>query len=240
MDKLVELASNIELGNVFQVLIICVWIVILMTKNASYFFSSEMELLVSKRKATEIRDIMTAIALYTVLGVTNYVLALEDKYVIIEFVTLLIIGIGYLYLCWRTKENHWAWIDKIICKFKTKNLDKKKENCQMTAIIIEFPILILIIKIGTEIDLWIIVLIVTIAEVALLQLQNNGFRPDKPLVMVQSSDGSREFYVYRKIDDDYLLCGDNQDINRAKMVRMLEIEKIKQGEYFLHRNAIDK
>ena len=64
----------------------------------------------------------------------------------------------------------------------------------------------------------------------------SGFFEDGPSKVYFYGKGGRHIYIFYKLDDDFLLCGDNRDIKKAK-ISLIPYENFKKGN---HKLAIEQ
>ncbi|RHB60063.1 hypothetical protein [Hungatella hathewayi] len=101
--------------------------------------------------------------------------------------------------------------------------------------------------IGTEIgkltyyntqDLWkgILVCLIAASATSFLMVISVGFFEDGPSKVYFYIKGGRRMYIFYKLEDDILLCGDNKNIKKAK-IRLIPFGNFKKS---YHKLIIEK
>ena len=172
-----------------------------------------------------------------VLGLVNIILMLirddaTDFLLVLGFIAAFFLILIYLIY----KIAHFIW-----CKYK--KTDKKwKLHRYMEEMLFVSEFLI-----GTEIgkityyntqDLWkgILVCLIAASATSFLMVISVGFFEDGPSKVYFYIKGGRRMYIFYKLEDDILLCGDNKNIKKAK-IRLIPFGNFKKS---YHKLIIEK
>ena len=172
-----------------------------------------------------------------VLGLVNIILMLirddaTDFLLVLGFIAAFFLILIYLIY----KIAHFIWC-------KCKKTDKKwKLHRYMEEMLFVSEFLI-----GTEIgkliyyntqDLWkgILVCLIAASATSFLMVISVGFFEDGPSKVYFYIKGGRRMYIFYKLEDDILLCGDNKNIKKAK-IRLIPFDNFKKS---YHKLIIEK
>lgn len=72
-------------------------------------------------------------------------------------------------------------------------------------------------------------IIVSLFETVILILMFDGFRTEKSKIIIRNK--KEKYYFFRKIDEDYLLCGDKNTISDVENVKIIRKKDIIDGKY---------
>lgn len=218
MKEIWEIIKDFKGDNVIQLIVLVFCILITITKYSRFFFASDVELVLMKQKASQKRDISTAVLLFVVLSVSNVILSFDITFILVEgiimLLTLIILGISQLWYKFRKKDNR-----GII------------SNCELIVIMIFAPMLIGYISLDNNISVISIAVIGSLVETALIWLLYNGFTPQINNLMIWNEE--KKLFLYKKIDDEYLLCGYDKIMRDSDKIVIVKLQEILDGTYYL-------
>lgn len=204
--------------NVFQIVILIILAIITITKYSRSFFATAIELLLMEQKESQKKDISTAFLLFIIISIGNMILSYDMHFIVLEFIGCIIIFAV-------------MGVIKLVGFITKKDFNEYMNYLELLLIIVAIPMLCGIVKISKELDLIIISLIGALVETTILILINNGFKPEKSRILIKNN--KKSLYVYRKLNDEYILCGDSNKIEDASKVVSVKISDILEQKYYM-------
>ena len=201
---------------------------------------SEIEKVFLNRKQRTNLKLMEIFMVVSVIGLVNIILMLVRDDMISAVLALgfiVAVLLVLVYLAYR-------FIYYIWCKCKKDN-KKWKYHTYMEEMLFVSEFLI-----GAEIGkltyyntqgLWkgILVCLIAASATSLLMVLSVGFLEDGPSRVYFYGKGGRHIYIFYKLEDDILLCGDDKDIKKAK-ISLISFDKFKKGNHKLVIEEPDK
>lgn len=222
MERIIsEMINNnsIDINNVFQIIVLCFSVIIIIAEYVQSFFSSNIELLLMKQKEIQKRNIARAVFLFMIFSLYNVILAINEMFIFI--------GIGIFGVCVIVMG-----VTKLFSFIAKKDVQRFMENLELVGIIVAVPAIVGGISIGKDINIFSMAIIGALIETSFLLLMINGINVNIKNVIIQNKN--EKFYVYRKIDDNALLCGDAKVMNDAKQIVAIDIKEILNRNYYLY------
>lgn len=194
---------------------------------------SEIEKVFLNRKQRTNLKLMDLFMVIVVMGLVNIILMLVRDDVIDLLLALGFVVAFFLIVIYSIyRFIHFLW-----CKWKkTDRIWKYHNYMEEMLFVSEFLI-------GAEIGkltyyntqgLWIGILVCLIAASAtsFLMVISAGFFEDGPSKVYFYGKGGSHIYIFYKLEDDILLCGDNKDIKKAK-ISLMPFDSFKKSNHKL-------
>lgn len=194
---------------------------------------NEVEKVFMDRKQRTNLKLMDLFMVIMVMGLVNIILMLVRDDVIDLFLALGFIAALFLIMIYSIyKFIHFIW-----CKYKKTDKKWKYHNYMKEMLFVsEFLI-------GAEIGkltyyntqgLWrgILVCLIAASATSFSMVISAGFFEDGPSKVYFYGKGGRHIYIFYKLEDDILLCGDNRDIKKAK-ISLMSYDNFKKGNHKL-------
>lgn len=214
MDKdVLEIFSGFSFDDMYNVILFSVLLIVVFASCIEPFYATNIEtILMSKTDALK-RSSLMYIILFIVVGVMNYVIVLDEPFIAVCFLFVVLILVFYAMVSIANKFN----------KFERIYL-KCKEYIGLVIIIVLSPVITYICSSIIDIKLVNCVILCALAEIiviALFYLNQQSVDSNVSVVV-----NNAKWYVYKRIDGDYLLCGDEKNINNSNRLIMIRIETI--------------
>ncbi len=201
---------------------------------------SEIEKVLMNRKQRTSLKLMDIFMVVVVLGMVNIVLMLIHDDMISALLALgaiLAFLLIFAYCAYRFIHFIWCKIKKTDKKWKCHNFMEEM------LFVCEFLI-------GAEIGkvtyyntqgLWkgIFVCLMAASVTAVLMVISVGYLEDGPSRVFFYGKGGEPIYIFYKLEDDFLLCGDDRDMKKAK-ISLISFDNFKKGNHKLVIEESDK
>lgn len=213
-----QLLREISMDNVIQVFILGVFVVIAMAGYTRVYFATSIELLFMKQKESKKKDIYIALIFFFLCTLINVILSNNNMTLFIDI--LLAIGTLLFMLIYR------------LIVFFSKKEDKRNIIlwCQYIEIVVGIPIIIGFVTINKQINLVTTAIMSSIVETIFILFLFHGFKSETSIIML--SCNNEKYYVYGKIGDGYLLCGEKNKMSDAQKIFLVDINDIYSKKYF--------
>lgn len=201
---------------------------------------SEIEKVLLNRKQRTNLKLMEIFMVVSVIGLVNIILMLfRDDMISVALALGFIVAVFLVLVYFAYRFIHFIW-----CKCKKNNKKWKYHTCMEEMLFVsEFLI-------GAEIGkltyyntqgLWkgILVCLIAASATSLLMVISVGFLEDGPSRVYFYGKGGRHIYIFYKLEDDILLCGDDKDIKKAK-ISLISFDNFKKGNHKLVIEEPDK
>lgn len=213
IGELKELVTKFNGDNMVMLIALCIMVLSTATIYIQLFYASQYETVLMNKSDVFKRFFFVYIVLFFVFVVTNYFFATDDSFFLPNIIILLLtLVISFIYK-----------LISLIEKFKEQYL-KFCETRNMI-ILMTFTIMgIFVVNIMLDINQISLVVMGSLIEVLTIAMFILNVSKIKSFVTV-TIEGEK-WYVFKRIDDAYLLCGDNCMINTSTKTRLIEIDNI--------------
>lgn len=228
MSEIFELFKQVDLNNIWWVLLVSIVLIVIFAGCIGPFFASGIEtVLMSKEDALK-RLSLIYVILFVVLGVINYMFVLDSAFI-------LVCGIASI-LVWVLKVP--LWIFNKLGKFQNF-FSTYKETAFLSFVLTLFPVIAYIVSNITGIKLASCVILCALAEIIIIALTylNQGEKEATIFIKLDKE----KWYVFRRMDSNYLLCGDRNNISESTKIKLLDLNTIVESNtYFEKDNSKSK
>lgn len=216
MLEFIELFKEIDANNIAFLIVLCAGIIIVFAGCIRPFFASPKEILFMNKKDELKRLSLSYIIMFIMFGAINYLLILYVKFIAMCFMVTILISVLYFIL----------WIINKCGKMKRVFLCYK-ERFGIMFILIFFPIIAYAcsMKTGIKIMVWAVISALAETIIAIMIYLNPTSRESTVFVKIDSI----KWYILSKPDDEHLLCGDKNNIEKCKKIRILQLDTIAQS-----------
>lgn len=207
------------------------------------YFTTNIQLLFMDKKEENKRFFARFLVLCSLLAIINFFLSFNVTSAMITSVLLGLSVIGRPIVCIGIKIFDWGR-EKILFSLKKKGTicNNSRSNTLWEEIRVYFgiipilcmgPLVSYLITSTYEYNAILVVLITSVAETFLIFVRADGFASEESKILINKRDGSKPLFVYEKINDKYLLCGDAPKMENANEIITMEIEVLYSEEYFM-------
>lgn len=226
MGEIVELFKEIDINNIGYLIAISIVLIIIVASCIQPFYASKVETILMS-KSDELKKIsFMYVILFFVLGVMNYVFTSNASFVLLGSIYAILMLIIYFVLYILNRKG----------KAKTLYL-WYKDNMGLAIIVTIFPIAILAISVMFDINIVSCVILGALVEIIVVALIYLNMGQINSSIVLKI--GSEKWYVFRRIDDAYLLCGDKNNINISTRIKLVEMDCIIQEKLCFEKDTIE-
>lgn len=216
MPEFIELFKKIDANNIPFLIALCAGIIIVFAGCIRPFFASPKEILFMNKKDELKRLSLSYIIMFIMFGAINYLFISYVQFIAMWLIVTILISVLYFIL----------WIINKFGKMKPVFL-RYKERFRIMFIVIFFPIIAYACSMKTGIKIMGCAVIIALIETIIAPIIYLNPTPRDSTVFVKID--SMKWYVLRKLDDEHFLCGDRNNIEKCKEIRILELATIMQS-----------
>lgn len=213
ISELKELITKFDGDNMVMLIALCLMVLSAATIYIQLFYASQFEAVLMNKSDVSKRFFFVYIVLFFVFVVTNYFLTADDSFFLLSLlIILLTLVISSIYKLISKKE-----------KFKEQYL--KFCETRDLIILLTFTIVgIFVVNIMLDINQISLVALGSLIEVLTIAIFILNISKIKTSVTV-TVEGEK-WYVFKRIDEVYLLCGNNCMINDSTKTKLIQIDDI--------------
>lgn len=222
-----EIFKDLDTNNILQIILVGVFLIIVFASCVQSFFASSIEILFLNKADVLKGESLAYILLFATLGLANYI-TIFNEYLVAIYIIILIGAILLLVGLF------------ILSKIKKLNkrrvfFFKYKEHIRLCVIMCFFPLATVQISSLKNVNFECCVIISALIEIMVIVLcyMNPGKRNSKIVLQV----GHQKWYVLRRVDN-YLMCGDEKDVDSSKKIKLIDIDTIVKDDYCFEKDEI--
>lgn len=228
MEELFEILKEFDIDNVGVLIAISIILISVATGYIQLFHASRIEAILMSKNDESKRFSFLYIILFFVFGVINYLFTINISFVVVNsailmltFLTSFILGI--LKRRGKAIELYW-WCE---------------ERKGLIIILTSTAIVTFAISTAFNINLMSCAILGALVEVLIVAITflNVGDIRSSFILNIENE----KWYVFKRMNDDYLLCGNDSNINDATKIKLLAIDYIvEQKLCFEKETVVDK
>lgn len=222
MKELWEIFKEFDINNIWGLIIISIFLIVIFVSCIKPFYASAIEVLFMSEAEVLKRNSLVCVIIFIAFGGINYTIASSVDFVVV----------GALLLCLLLFLLFILWIIEKWSKFIKHYffVPKYKESISCWIIIIFFPLVTFVFSRKNSINLMSCAVISTLLETLIIALCFLNFDKKESKIVLRVFN--TKWYVFRKVDK-YLLCGNEKNIYSSNKIRLFEIKTvIKEGYCF--------
>ena len=222
ISELKDLITKFDGDNMVMLIVLCIMVLSTATIYIQLFYASQFEVALMNKSDASKRFFFVYIILFFVFVVTNYFFTTDDSFFLLNFIIILftlVISIVFKLI-------------SIIEKFKGAYL-KFCETRDMIILMTFTVVGIFVVNTVIDINQFGLVVLSSLIEVLTIAIFILNISKIKTSVTV-TIDGEK-WYVFKRIDEMYLLCGDNCMINDSTKTKLIEIDDIVKSNIFFEK-----
>lgn len=213
IEELINLFKEFDIDNIYGIIVICIISISVATSYIQLFSASLIEAVLMDKKEESKRFGFIYLIFFIVFGVINYIFTSHISFVVFNSVVYVLIN----FACWilgflkkRGKAINLYWW----CK----------ERKDFIMIITTTAISTFVISDIFDINLLSCVILGALVEVIIIAITdiNVGNVRSNFTLNIEKE----EWYVFKRMDDDCLLCGNKSNINDATRIKILKLEDV--------------
>ncbi|WP_352398174.1 hypothetical protein [[Clostridium] aminophilum] len=209
-----------DFKDLFYIVVLVAYMLNQIVKYLESFSLTNIELLFKKHSLTHQHNLATIVVMFLLVLFSNYVLSFDGKNIVILLTMDLFCIIA-------------SFVIKILSFFRIKPHSNITNFIKFGTPIIFSPISIIAATSILNIDSFFPLIIVTLLEICYLSIMTRGFRNEVASIILEN--GHDTMFVYTKLDDEYILCGDHQKMDCSQRIIPIQIKRIYNGEYSLRK-----
>lgn len=213
MADFVELLKEFDVNNVFWLLIVSIVAITVIAGYMHVFMASGVENILMS-KGDEVKKISVAYVIFLLFfSVLNYVFILDKTSLIPCLIILGVVLVLKLIL----------EIIKKASRLK-KEFPKCEEKLMLYSLISFFPLVTYVVQEISDINQLSSAILCALVETVIVGFLflNFGERVSSTYVQIQG----RKWFVFKRIDENYLLCGDNKQLSLSTEILLLALDDI--------------
>lgn len=216
MVELINAIKGFSINNAIEVgaLVACALVIII--KNLNSFFATNIELMIASKDETRRRDICAGFFLLIIFMFANVILSYDETFIVVEVVIFIITILVIV-------------ITRLISFIIKKDFSNFIKIWEILCVITVMQLIVDTISYRNDINILSSSIIVSLFETVILILMFDGFRTEKSKIIIRNK--KEKYYFFRKIDEDYLLCGDKNTISDVENVKIIRKKDIIDGKY---------
>ena len=212
IDKVIEIFKDFDIENIGMLIVVCVVLICMATSYIQLLHASRIEFVLMNKNEEAKSFFVVYIIMFCFFGVINYFLTMN-----VELVTLdAIILIGTCICSFLLSFTKKGWLRKAYWWLE--------ERKGIVIIITSVAVYTFLAQTLANIGRISFVILGAVAEVFIVAITFLNVGSVRASITVTL--GKDKWYVFKRIDEKYLLCGDNSSINDAKKTRLISIEYI--------------
>ena len=223
MPDFIELFKEIDINNVFFLIALSIGIIVIFASCMGPFFASSIEILFMSKEDELKRISLTYVIMFFTFGVVNYIFMTD-----ISFIVLCIVAIGLMLVLYII-----LWIINKCGKLQSI-FSLYKERFGITIIVIFIPIITHACSITTGVKTMGCAVLGALAEIIIMAIIYLNPTPRNSTVFIKIDN--IKWYVFRKIDDEHLLCGDKNNVTKCTVIKVLEFNTVVHSDIYLEKN----
>lgn len=227
MEELFEILKEFDINNIGILIVISIILINVTTGYIQLFHASRIETVLMSKNEQSKRFSFIYFILFFVFGVINYLFVINVSSVIVNSVLLML---------------------TLLLSFVLRALKKKRKAMELywwfeerkgLIIIITFTAIVTF-AISTlfNINLKSCAILGALAEVFMVAIFLLNIGDTRSFFILNIED--EKWYVFKCMNDDYLLCGNKGNINDATKVRLFAIEYIVEQKLCFEKDIVDK
>lgn len=228
LDKIMKFIDNFNPTDIGSIITLAAVMCILTVYCIRAVYTTSIEEIFMDAKKKLKNDILKLLSILVVFIPTNFLLATDVSFILIEIVVCVI---GFItYIIYKIKERKTEKYKKTLCKLQTYYIDKQMNAILMMVICVMPAMVILWKSLYNTMPLFGCAVIVSVIEVAIIGISI----PDLFLKKATNyfKNGQEKIFIYKRTDDDTVICGDNENISKASKYIVISLEDLKSKEIY--------
>ncbi|MBP3339758.1 MAG: hypothetical protein J6L69_10180 [Lachnospiraceae bacterium] len=223
-ESLLDWFNNFDFNNIYSVLIFSIFMIVVLASCIGSLYATNIEILLMGKKEILKRTSMIYIILFVAVCITNYTFILEatSVFMCMMLSALAIILYIVLYIIYKFGK-----LEQVFFRYKY--------IIGLVLILLLSPIITYVCSTTTGIktlNCTILCALVEIAIIALLYFNQEGAVSN---IIIEIY--GEKWYVFRRVDTQYLLCGDKKELKNSQKTILLQLDDIvKKHRYFKRNN----
>ncbi len=227
MEELFEILKEFDINNIVTLIVVSIILISVATGYIQLFHASRIETVLMSKNEQLKRFSFIYFILFFVFGEINYLFVINVSFVIVNSVFLvltLLLSLILRVLKKRKKaiELYW-WFE---------------ERKSLIIILTFTAILTFATSTLFDINLVSCAILGALAEVLMVAIFILNTGDVRPFFILNIED--EKWYIFKRLNDDYLLCGNKSNINDATKIRLLAIEYVIEQKLCFEKDVVDK
>lgn len=224
MGEYIELFQKFDVNNIGSLIVISIVLIIIVASCIQPFYASRIEIILMSKGDELKRFSLMYVIFFFIFGLVNYMFVMDVSFIVLCSISVVLIFIIYCMLYILNKKGKvkalYLWCKDII---------------GLTMIIIIFPIFTFLASVVVDIKMISCVILGALVEIIMVALSylNVGQINSSIVLNIENE----KWYVFKRINDCYLLCGDKNNINSSTRTRLLELDYIIQEKLCFEKDV---
>lgn len=233
LENVEEFINNFDFNNRASVIVFLVVAIEMYISMNIAVNTSSIEEVFMKGKRRKRNYFFKLLSLSGIFIPANYILSIENMFIIIE-VFGAVVGI-IAYFIYNIKEAATKKFIELNVFYK-----EKRSECILFSIICTMPVIIILLnQIAKNISMFSYIIVVSVIEVLFICISVPEFinkSTDNYFL-----DNDNKVFIYKRLDDDIIMCGDNTEMNKSSKYITISYEELKNKEIIhIQHNRLTK
>lgn len=223
MEYISGVLNEFDIKNIGGLIGICIIIISAAAGYIQLFYASRIEVVLMNRNEEAKRFSFTYTIFFIMFGLMNYLSTISVSYLRVSGAFLIVTLLSGIILSIIKKKG------------KAREICRRYEEGKDFIIIYTFtPIFVCIISTQFNIKPLSCAILGALVEVLILAITTlNG---KDVISTITLNIDNEKWYVLKRMNDDYLICGNEKNINEATKIRLLEINYIVENNLCFEKN----
>lgn len=232
MEELFEILKEFDVNNIMTLVVVSIILISIATGYIQLFHASRIETALMSKSEQLKRFSFIYIILFFVFGAINYLFIIDVSYIIVNGILLILTFLLSLILRVLKKRK----------KVKRKKAIELywwfEERKSLIMILTSTAIVTFIISKLFDINLVSSAILGALTEVFMVAIFLLNMGEVKSFFILNIED--EKWYIFKRLNDDYLLCGNKSNINDATKIRLFAIEYVIEQKLCFEKDVVDK
>ena len=224
--EIIDWLKDFDVNNVWVVIAASIGLIVISSYYIQLLHASKIEVVLMGKGDEAKRFGFVYIILFFVFGVVNYVFITNNEFILVNITLLLLTMVISCIL--RLLKNK--------CKFKEWYW-RFKERKDLVVIIISTSILTFLVSVVADINIISCAILGALVEIMIVAITIVNVGNLRTFIFLNIEN--EKWYVFKRIEGNYLLCGDRNNINDSPRTRLLSIDYLVKEKICFEQENIE-
>ena len=211
METAIKIIEEFDVNNIGVLMAVSIVLISVMASYIQLFNASKIETVLMNKNEESKRFVFVYIVFFFLFGVVNYLFTMNISIVVVNGVFLALTLITSFIL--KILKNK-GKAEKLYWQFE----ERKDIVIVMTSI----SIIVYVISIGLDVNIISCSILGALVEVIIIAIMFLHVGNIRTFIFINIAN--EKWYVFKRIDENYLLCGNKSNINDSTKTKLLAID----------------